>query len=335
MLADFMSPPAAALVHVVLSLVVSASATAASIDAAQGPATPGALPASSSRDSYRIGAGDKLDIDVVGRPTLARPAMTVDSRGLIRMPYIKEPIVAGCLTVDELSEALERQYAPYLVEPQVTVSVREYSGQSVEVFGAVAKPGLFQLQREVRLRELLTIAGGVAPNASPLAQFVHDENSAACQTGAAGDVQFRHETTVTSVDLTKLLRGEGENPVVRPGDFVHIPLADQVFVVGQVTKPSALPLVGRLTVSRAVAMAGGRTANAKTQARIVRLNPDGAANTDLLVDLKAVEQEGALDIELRSGDVVEVPLAAGRQAFKFVLASLLTAGLYYPLILVR
>jgi polysaccharide biosynthesis/export protein len=320
---------------VLLCLLVCASARAVCAPSAPLPTMPSTSQQPDGQDSYRIGPGDKLDIDVVGRPTLARPALPVDSRGLIRMPYIKAPILASCLTVDELSAALERQYAPYLVEPQVTVSVREYSGQSVEVVGAVGKPGLFQLQREVRLRELLTIAGGVRPDASSIAQFVHDENLASCQAGGGGDVQFLHETTVTAVDLAKLLRGEGENPIVRPGDFVHIPLADQVFVVGQVAKPTVLPLVGRLTVSRAVAMAGGRTPNAKTQARIVRLNPDGAANTDLLVDLKAVEQEGAPDIELRSGDVVEVPVAQGRQALKFVLASLLTAGLYYPLILIR
>jgi polysaccharide export outer membrane protein len=285
---------------------------------------------------YRIGIGDRLDIQVVGRPQLTREALTVDSNGVIRMPYLKEPVMALCASEHELAAELERRYAEYLVEPQVSVAVRDFGSQSVELIGAVQKPGLFQLHREVRLRELLSIAGGVLPTASMFAQFVHDQNVPTCETTADGAVpRFEHETTVTSVDLTRLLRGESTNPVVRPGDFIHVPEADRVYVVGHVERPGPLPLNQRITISRAVAMAGGRKPDAKSEARLIRQNADGVSNSPVMVDLVAIERHGAPDIELLRGDVVEVPPSAGRQALKAVLAAALGAAFYYPLVFIR
>jgi len=44
---------------------------------------------------------------------------------------------------------------------------------------------------------------------------------------------------------------------VQPGDIISVPLGDQVFVLGNVLKPSAIPLKEPLTVSHAIAIAGG------------------------------------------------------------------------------
>jgi polysaccharide export outer membrane protein len=284
--------------------------------------------------TYRISAGDRLDVYVAGREQLSREALRVDARGLIRLPLLDESILASCQTEDELARAIEDRYREYLVTPQVSVSVREYGSQPVEVVGAVERPGLFQLQREVRLRELLSIAGGVKPSAGAYVQLAHDESVTACETlSDAGTLPIT--TSVRALEIAALLRGQTANPVVRPGDFVHIPEADQVFVVGQVVRPSALPLNQRLTVSKAIAMVGGRTADAKSQARIIRPRPNDTTNSDLLIDLKAIEQEGAPDVELQAGDVVEVPAAAGRQFLKVALTSLLQAAAYYPLWIIR
>ena len=198
------------------------------------------------------------------------------------MPYLKEPIVALCASERELAETLERAYTELLVEPQVSVSVSQYGSQSVELIGAVERPGLFQLQREVRLRELLTLAGGVKPTAAIYATFVHDENVPMCEKTDDGSTvpRFEHETQVTSVELARLLRGDGANPVIRPGDFIHVPEADQIFVVGHVVRPGPLPLNQRLTISRAIAMAGGRKPDARWDAVLIRPAPDGSTNVD-------------------------------------------------------
>ena len=60
----------------------------------------------------------------------------------------------------------------------------------------------------------------------------------------------------TTYKLDDTLHGAPEaNPFVRPGDIISVPQADQVFVIGNVIKPSAIPLKEPLTVSKARAMA--------------------------------------------------------------------------------
>ena len=97
------------------------------------------------------------------------------------------------------------------------------------------------------------------------------------------------EAMLVAVDLQALLRGDANsNPYIRPGDFVHIPKAEQVFVVGNVYKPSSLPLNEPLTVSGAIARAGGVLPNTKrSRISIVRTGPAGTAET--YVDLERIE----------------------------------------------
>jgi polysaccharide export outer membrane protein len=287
--------------------------------------------------SYRIGIGDRLDISVAGRPQLTREGLTLDEFGAIRMPYVKQPIVALCATERELGERIERAYTDYLIEPQVSVSIRQYGSQSVELVGAVERPGLFQLQREVRLRELLTLAGGVKPNAAMFATFVHDESVPLCEKSEDGSTvpQFEHETQVTSVELAKLLRGEGGNPVIRPGDFIHVPEADQIFVVGHVVRPGPLPLNQRLTISRAIAMAGGRKPDAMWTAVLIRPAADGSTNATQKVDLREIERKGAPDMELQKGDVVDVQASVGKMALRVALSAAMSAAFYYPMLIIR
>ena len=293
--------------------------------------------ASMSGGSYVIGPGDKLEIHILGRPQLTRDSVQVDSQGRIRMPFLKEPVAAACATESDLENELAKRYAEYLIDPQITVAVREYSSKAVELVGAVTKPGSFQLQREVRLRELLSIAGGLRPNAGMFAQLVHDESAPLCEpmTGDAAAPETREETTVSSINLYELMRGQGANPLVRPGDFIHVPEADQAFVVGHVVKPTAIPLTQPMTVSRAVAMAGGRQPGSKDHVRLIRPNPGGTASTEIRVDLKAIEQRAAQDVELLPGDIVDVPVSQGKQLLRSVIYSAITVGFYYPLLIIN
>jgi polysaccharide export outer membrane protein len=286
---------------------------------------------------YRIGVGDRLNIAIVGRPQLTRESLAVDGRGEIRLPFIKEPIIAACATEVELADTIAQRYAEYLIEPQVSVSVASYGSRPVQVLGAVTKPGLFQMQREVRLRELLAIAGGLAPTAGRFAEFVRDDDAPRCDAPTqTGDVvAAQASTTVMSIDLRRLLRGETADPVVRPGDFVHVPEADQAFVVGNVVRPSTIPLVERISITRAIAMAGGRQTASKDQVRLIRRNVENGPSIEILVDLKAIEQHAALDIELQPGDIVEVPVSQGKQVLRAAVSALISAGMYYPLLLIR
>ncbi len=134
-------------------------------------------------DIYRVGPGDVLDVRVFGRPELGREAR-IDSRGNIRLPFIGDLQVA-CLSENQLAINITEKYKKYLRDPQIDVFVKEFKSQPVAIIGSVGAPGRFQLQRRVRLLELLTFAGGSNLNAGGVVHIIR---------GAAPDFCEMNET---------------------------------------------------------------------------------------------------------------------------------------------
>ena len=124
----------------------SASATAPpETHVATSPGVSGSRDDSDQR--YRIGPGDVLDIKVFNKPQFNREGVRVDPRGMIRMPLIKGEITAACHTEAELEAIVTELLKEYILEPQVTVQIKEYQSEPVAVLGAVRSPSRFQLQQ--------------------------------------------------------------------------------------------------------------------------------------------------------------------------------------------
>lgn len=284
-------------------------------------ATPGGKAAD---DRYRIGPGDVLDVRVFNKPQFSRDGVRVDGRGMIRMPLIEDEIQAACRTEHELATDITTRLREYLRQPQVDVFIKDFQSQPVAVLGAVRAPSRFQLQRRVRLLELLSYVGGPSDMAGRTIQIVHTAAPTICEAGAltGGD-----ETALGVLDnfkLTETLRGdERANPYVRPGDVISIAEAEQAYVVGNVLRPSAVSLKERITVTRAIAMSGGLMPDTKTdRVRIVRQAPDSTTRTELFVDLKAVDKRQAEDIVLQAGDIVDVPTAGGKRILRSLIGAI-------------
>lgn len=136
-------------------------------------------------DSYRIGPGDLLDIRVYGRAELTRE-VRVTNQGLIRLPFLEEIRVA-CQTEAQLAQEIAGRYRKYLRDPQVDVFVKEYKSQPVSVIGSVMQPGRFQLQRRVRLLELLTFAGGPGGSAGGVVHVIRGSAPDFCDPDGGGE----------------------------------------------------------------------------------------------------------------------------------------------------
>jgi len=112
------------------------------------------------------------------------------------------------------------------------------------------------------------------------------------------------------------------NPIVRPGDIVSVPQADQVFVLGNVLKPQAIALKEPLTVSRAIAIAGGTAPSTKRdKVRIVRQLAGSTQKQEIYVDLRAIEKNKAEDIALMPNDVVDVPISGTKSILRSLLGT--------------
>lgn len=301
------------------------NAPAVSAKANKGPAlSKRSAPADNAR--YRIGPGDVLDIKVFNKPQFNREGVRVDPRGMVRMPLVKEEIRAACRTEEELEAEVTRLLKEFILEPQVTVQIKEYQSEPVAVLGSVRAPSRFQLQRRVRLLELLTFVNGPTDNAGRTVQIVHAGSSSDC--AAATAAPETAETIANQVDnyqLSETLLGdEKANPFIRPGDVVSIPAADQIYVIGNVVRPTTIPLTEPLTVSRAIAMAGGTSLDTKkSEIHITRQITGTTDKKEITVDLDAIHRHKAEDVVLVANDIIDVPASGGRRIFRSLLGAVI------------
>ena len=315
-------------------LLLAATVSAQTPVAGNGAAAPATATAPTrSSEHYRIGPGDVLDIRVFNKPQFSRDGVRVDGRGMIRMPFIDGEIQAACMTEQQLADNIGSRYVDYLRNPQVDVFIREFQSQPVAVLGAVRAPSRFQLQRRVRLLELLSFAGGPTEKAGRTIQIVHTTTSAVCDEAGQLETSATEASALDNYKLDETMNGADEaNPFVRPGDVVSIAEAEQAYIVGNVLRPSAIPLKDPVTVSRAIAMSGGLMPDTKTgSVRIVRQPPGTMAKTEIFVDLKAIERRNAEDVVLQAGDIVDVPVSGGKRLLRSLISSVVPSVAQLPM----
>lgn len=280
-------------------------------------------------ERYRIGPGDVLDIRIFNRANLSRDAVRVEGSGIIRMPLIEGEIQAACKTEGELAKEIASRYLKYYRNPQVDVFIKEYHAREVALIGAVSEQGRYQMQRRLRLLELLTFAKGPTEKAGQTINIVRAGGPELC---VRADDSIANNGAFISLRLNDTLRGEEKaNPYVQAGDIVTIPEADQIYVVGNVYSPKAVPLKEPITVSRAIAIAGGALRDSRTdRVRIVRQQP-GAAQSEIFVNLSAIAHKRAEDVLLQPNDIVEVQESTGKSLIRSLLGAVAPSVSQFPI----
>jgi polysaccharide export outer membrane protein len=262
-------------------------------------------------DRYRIGPADVLDIRIYNRSNLSRDSVRVEGNGMIRMPLIDTEIQAACRTEGELAREIALRYARYYKNLQVDVFIKEYHSKQVAIIGAVNDQSRFELQRNVRLLELLTYAKGPSVKAGQSINIIHSTGSSICDPiDGTEDVA----AGLSTYKLSDTLQGNPKaNPFLLAGDIVTLPEADQVYVVGNVFTPMTIPLKEPITLTRAIAMAGGlRQDSKKEKVRVVRQDIGSMTKREIIVDLSAIEKKRADDVALLPNDIVDVPTSGGK-----------------------
>ena len=261
-------------------------------------------------DRYRIGPADVLDIRIYNRPQLSREAVRVEGNGMIRMPLIENEIQAACLTEGELAKEISTRYARYYKNLQVDVFIKEYHSKQVAIIGAVNEQSRFELQRRVRLLELLTYAKGPSTKAGQTINIVHSTAASFCKQSEDADTS----TAFSSYKLSEVLQGDPKaNPYLEAGDIVTLPEADQVYIVGNVFMPLTISLKEPITLTRAIAMAGGlKQDTRKDKIRVLRQEPGTTIRKEITVDLYAIEKKRSEDLALAPNDIIDVPTSAGK-----------------------
>ena len=130
------------------------------------PAAPAAEPAP-LRPSYRLRARDTIRVGVINEAdTLVERRINPD--GTVDIPFLKEIVKVGGLTVSEAQAVLEKLYLRYFKRPQVVLSIVTYAERRVYVNGFVGKPGsvLVPPEETLTLGRALSMAGGILARGS-------------------------------------------------------------------------------------------------------------------------------------------------------------------------
>lgn len=267
---------------------------------------------------YKVGPEDLLVIEVMGlEPQKGPEARTrevrVNGQGQISMPLVGIVSVGG-LTTQEIENRLKELYGTqYLRNPQVSVEVKEFHHQRVAVTGAVAKPGYYEIIGPRTLLEVLALAGGLSnkpgPEAGDVIHVIRLENAADAKASKAGSFNsFAPRTKTTVIDIARLVSGQAPelNLKVQGGDVVYVPFAGTAYVLGGVRKPGNVTVKENLTVSQAVAAAGGvDPLLGTTKIAIMRFDEQGRP-LRIETDLEEITSGKAPDIPVKYNDAIVV-----------------------------
>lgn len=277
----------------------------------------------SNNDRYRIGFQDVLQISVISRVYNVQPTISVGDDGTILLPRINQPIVAVCKTQRELADLITELYKNFLRQPYVNVTILDQRSQPFAVIGAVNKPGSFYGNQRIRLLTLLAQAGGQdVENAGSRIQVARVGNVSGCNPtdDVDDDLQF------FSYDLNDVLTGK-DNPWLQPGDIVSVLIAEEAYVVGDVVEPTKIQLREAVTLSEAIAQAGGTTDTSKvTKVVIHRKEKGNPIRNELVFNLKDIRSKKAEDPILQGNDIIEISTSQSK-VIKKGLLDVITKGL--------
>jgi polysaccharide export outer membrane protein len=150
-----------------------------------------------SVEDYRIGPDDQLEINVLEAAELNREPR-VSASGEISLVLIGSVHAEG-LTPRELELVLEELLRrSYIKNPHVSVQVREMQSHPVAVFGAVKKPGVFQVRQPKTVIELLSMAEGLDVDAGDSVIVEHRRGFSASAAMPDADGQSGASRAITS-----------------------------------------------------------------------------------------------------------------------------------------
>jgi protein involved in polysaccharide export with SLBB domain len=275
------------------------------------------LPLHSQSDGERprnlIHFGDLIEVDVIG-------SYEHDWRGSINpegyldgLDELDEQIYALCRSEDEVSAAVAKEYARTLRDPKVAVRILDRSNRAVAFLsGAVRIAQRFQIKRPVHLNELLILSGGITDRSSGEVSIFRPANLSCAEPAKDAKSEFVKASQpggseTMSIKIADILRGDqSSNPRIYSGESITVSEALPVYLIGGVNAPQQISLRNKLTLSRAIAMAGGLAK--ETSGSITIFRREGREAVLIQADLQKITAGQAEDPILKPFDIVDVPL---------------------------
>ena len=256
--------------------------------------------------------GDLIEVDVIGSFEYDWRGSLTPEGFLDGLDSLESQIYGLCQSEEDLSTAVQKEFAKVLRDPKVAVRILDRSNRAVAFLnGAVRSPQRFQIKRAVHLNELLVLSGGITDRSSGEISIFRPANLSCTEPRNNTDGEFVKASQprgaeTFNIKIADILRGEqSANPRILSGDIVTVSEALPVYVIGGVNSPQRLSLRNQLTLSRAIATAGGLAKEANGNITIFRR--EGRETKLIQADLQKITAGQADDPVLKPFDIVDVP----------------------------
>ena len=184
------------------------------------------------RHEYHLGYGDAIEVKFFNHSEY-NELIAVRPDGKITLQRIGDIDVVN-IPVSQLDSLITRNYSEILVNPQVTVIVREFGGQLVYVMGEVQHPGSYEISKGMSLLRAITTAGGPLHSARM--------NSIILVRGNENNNVIAERIDLMPSNLRTLLKNDVQ---ILPYDLVYVPktfVADLESFVSRIYKIVVPPL---------------------------------------------------------------------------------------------
>jgi polysaccharide export outer membrane protein len=177
------------------------------------------------RPPYRLTRSDVVAVSFTLSPEFDQ-TLTVQPDGVVLLKDAG-PVLAEGLTLAQFRLAVRTAYAGYLHDPQVAVALKEFEHPYFVAGGEVRHPGKYELRAETSVIEAVQIAGGFTRDAKHSQVILFRD--------VDGDL-----VEARLLDLKKMLKEKslGEDPHLRPGDFIFVPQNALSKIAQYLSKPS-------------------------------------------------------------------------------------------------
>ncbi|HEY3455956.1 MAG TPA: polysaccharide biosynthesis/export family protein [Bryobacteraceae bacterium] len=272
------------------------------------------------KSGYMLGPEDvvtvrALDLDEFSPQNLG--PVRIDTQGDLRLP-IAGRIHASGLTVEQLGTEIARKLSDVVVEPDVTVSLTETKSHPVSVLGAVKTPGVYQITGRQTLFEVLSLAGGLSPDAGNRVKITRQVEVGKLDLPTARrDVSGKFIIGELNLHAVMDAKNPTENIAVLAHDVISVPKADLVYVIGAVKRPGGFVLSEKehMSTLQALALAEGLDRmSAGKNARIIRQEVAGGDRSEIPVNIERILDGHAKDVPLQANDILFIPTSMAKNA---------------------
>ena len=297
-----------------------------------------------SNNSYILGNGDTIFLEVSEDSPGLNQSITIDGEGTIFLSRLDRIFVAG-LTIGELTKILNKEYSKFVFDTDVKIRITSYRPIKIFIEGQIEKPGLHVLpgsnssikdienfnKKENSLNknsnenneffpsivDALRAAGGVT-------SYANLEDIKITRINSISDGGGR---SIASINLIGTLNftNNSQNIRVLDGDTIYVqkndfPVISQISksikaninprfinvgIFGRVNSPGPLKINRSATLNEAVALSGG-TKLLKGPVNFIRYNSDGTIDNRKFRYKYSAKRGDYKNPYLRDGDIIYV-----------------------------